>query len=302
MSDDRTGSATVGTRRGRAALVMAAATAGAVGSLLLLQLAVVRPAIEADLGARATAALRDAGYGGVSVSVAGRDLTASGTVTDGQGAEDVEAALATVPGARGIAVTGVQLLTAPIPAEDGVATDGVVTDGGDVAAVDLAAPATDANGTNVAGGVSAGPSDDRSAGLDDGATEQGVEGSRLLTSGFENAAQSPGLPALTFVEGSPTLTSDSDTALQVVADQVIADTTGRVFVIRTHTDSVGASAYNQWLSERRAAVVCDGMLALGVPAERLTITGVGESEPLVTPELTEADRATNRRVEIVPAA
>lgn len=288
-----TGAATPRPGRGRTALVLAAATASAVGLLLVLQLAVVRPALEADLGARATAAVRDAGYGGVSVSVTGRDLTASGTVTQGQGAADIEAALAAVPGARRVAVADVQLLTAPLPAQDGV-----VTSSADVAAVGL--ESSEGGVPSEAGGVTTGPRDGASATDADEADEQVVEGSRLLTPAFENATQSPGLPALAFVEGSPALTSDSDPALRAVADQILADTTGRVFVVRTHTDSVGASAYNQWLSERRASVVCDGLLALGVPEERLTITGVGESEPLVTPELTEADRATNRRVEIIP--
>lgn len=282
MSDDLATAAPTGPRtaRARAATLLALAVAVAVALLLILQLAVVRPALEAELGSRSAAALRDAGYGGVSVDVAGRDVTASGTVTGGQATEDVAAALAEVPGVRRVAVSDVQLLTAPLPADDGVVTAAAPLD-----AVDLetTAPA---------------PAEPAS----DGEPVESTEGSRLLTAGFQNASQSADLPALTFVDGSPTLTADSDAALQAVADQVIADTTGRVFVIRTHTDSVGDSAYNQWLSERRAMVVCNELLALGVPEERLTITGVGESEPLVSPEVTDADRATNRRVEIVPNA
>ena len=316
MSVDRTGTPTTTapppptsrTGKARTAAVLAAAAATAVAVLLLLQVAVVRPALEADLGERAGGALREAGYGGVRVSVDGRDLTASGTVSSGQAAADVETALARVAGVRGVTVRDVQLLTEP-----GLIGDGVVTAAGALDAVDLAdqtgfdRAGADASGVDAAGGSGAGTggAGPEPTGTEPTATEVSrapVEGSRLLTSGFEGVSQAPALPALTFVAGSPTLTSDSDAALEAVAAQVIADTTGRVFVIRTHTDSVGASAYNQWLSERRAMVVCDGLLALGVPEERLTITGVGESEPLINPEVTEDDRATNRRVEILPAA
>ena len=288
MSDD--GGATAGASsqrrkagRVRTVMVLGVATATAGALLLIVQVSVVLPAVEADLRTRATAALQDAGYGGVRVDVAGRDVTAAGTVSGDQAAADVEAALVAIPGVRTVAVTDVHLFATPPPADDGVVTSAALR-----AAVEPGDGADDAAGADpgaVPGAEAAGAT---------------VEGSRLLTSGFENATQAPALPALTFIEGSPTLTSDSDAALRAVADQVMADTTGRQFVIRTHTDSVGASAYNQWLSERRAAVVCDGLLALGVPAERLTITGVGESEPQVSPELTEADRATNRRVEILP--
>lgn len=69
------------------------------------------------------------------------------------------------------------------------------------------------------------------------------------------------------------------------------------FEIAGHTDSQGSDAYNQRLSERRAGAVFDQLVALGVPAERMTVVGYGESRPTSSNE-TESGRARNRRVEI----
>lgn len=64
-----------------------------------------------------------------------------------------------------------------------------------------------------------------------------------------------------------------------------------------HTDSVGSDAYNQGLSERRAASVVDYLFSQGVPADKLTSHGFGESKPLAD-NGTDEGRAQNRRVEI----
>jgi OOP family OmpA-OmpF porin len=62
-----------------------------------------------------------------------------------------------------------------------------------------------------------------------------------------------------------------------------------------HTDSVGNDAYNLALSERRANTVRDYLIKKGVPADRLTAKGYGETEP-VADNSTEEGRALNRRV------
>ncbi|MNY77910.1 Outer membrane porin F precursor [compost metagenome] len=64
-----------------------------------------------------------------------------------------------------------------------------------------------------------------------------------------------------------------------------------------HTDSVGSDAYNQGLSERRAASVVDYLIGQGVAAEKLSSQGFGESKP-IEDNGTDAGRAQNRRVEI----
>jgi len=65
-----------------------------------------------------------------------------------------------------------------------------------------------------------------------------------------------------------------------------------------HTDSTGSEAYNQSLSQRRAAAVLAELKRLGVPASRLQALGHGESEPRAS-NATAAGREQNRRVEIL---
>lgn len=65
-----------------------------------------------------------------------------------------------------------------------------------------------------------------------------------------------------------------------------------------HTDSTGSDAYNQTLSERRAESVASYLASRGVVRARMATRGFGESQLLVNPEVSEADRAANRRVEI----
>jgi OOP family OmpA-OmpF porin len=63
-----------------------------------------------------------------------------------------------------------------------------------------------------------------------------------------------------------------------------------------HTDSRGADAYNQKLSQRRANSVLKYLTDKGVAAERLKAVGYGEAKP-VADNKTEPGRAENRRVE-----
>ncbi|WP_294301737.1 OmpA family protein [uncultured Sphingomonas sp.] len=64
-----------------------------------------------------------------------------------------------------------------------------------------------------------------------------------------------------------------------------------------HTDSTGADAYNQTLSERRATAVADYLAGHGVNPARLGTRGFGETQPIAS-NATEDGRAANRRVEI----
>jgi outer membrane protein OmpA-like peptidoglycan-associated protein len=65
-----------------------------------------------------------------------------------------------------------------------------------------------------------------------------------------------------------------------------------------HTDSTGSDAYNQGLSERRAASVADYLAGRGVVRARMATLGYGESQLKCAPERSEADYQCNRRVEI----
>lgn len=64
-----------------------------------------------------------------------------------------------------------------------------------------------------------------------------------------------------------------------------------------HTCSIGTEAYNQKLSERRAAAVKAYLVSKGVSADLLKTSGQGESNPIVSND-TKANRSKNRRVEI----
>lgn len=64
-----------------------------------------------------------------------------------------------------------------------------------------------------------------------------------------------------------------------------------------HTDSRGTEEYNQELSEKRARSVAEYAAFTGVDAERMTIIGYGETDPVATNETAEGMQQ-NRRVEV----
>lgn len=64
-----------------------------------------------------------------------------------------------------------------------------------------------------------------------------------------------------------------------------------------HTDSTASDAYNQKLSEKRAAKVKSMLIEDGVEASRLTSEGMGEKMPIASNK-TKAGRAENRRIEV----
>ena len=72
---------------------------------------------------------------------------------------------------------------------------------------------------------------------------------------------------------------------------------GSSLTIEGHTDSTGASDYNQYLSERRAQAVRDFFASKGIPSASMTTVGYGETMPRVS-NTTPEGRAVNRRVDI----
>ncbi|NMT18717.1 OmpA family protein, partial [Vibrio parahaemolyticus] len=56
--------------------------------------------------------------------------------------------------------------------------------------------------------------------------------------------------------------------------------------------------YNKQLTEKRAKAVADEFQAKGIAAERMTVKGMGEANPVASNE-TRQGRQMNRRVEVV---
>jgi outer membrane protein OmpA-like peptidoglycan-associated protein len=99
---------------------------------------------------------------------------------------------------------------------------------------------------------------------------------------------------------SANLTSDARITLDrlgaALSDPRLADFS---FVIAGHTDAVGGDEFNQKLSERRAAVVRDYLIAqFKIDGGRLTAKGYGKSQLL---DPSRPEDGVNRRVQIINA-
>ncbi|MGB1557867.1 MAG: OmpA family protein [Oceanococcaceae bacterium] len=96
---------------------------------------------------------------------------------------------------------------------------------------------------------------------------------------------------------SASIRPDAQTTYAKIAD-VLKDYDKTVIHVVGHTDSTGSDAYNQGLSERRAASVANLLRSNGVLADRVLTEGRGEREPIAS----NADangRTRNRRVDVV---
>jgi len=91
--------------------------------------------------------------------------------------------------------------------------------------------------------------------------------------------------------------SASSTAMLDKAAKILKRKAGLKVEVVGHTDSQGDDVYNMGLSERRAQAVADYLVAHGVNADNLTVTGYGETQP-VADNGSDAGRADNRRVEL----
>jgi OOP family OmpA-OmpF porin len=92
-----------------------------------------------------------------------------------------------------------------------------------------------------------------------------------------------------------TLKPESDALISSVAD-ALGQCQGAVIEVQGHTDLTGNHAANQRLSEARANAVIAALVAKGVPKDRLTAAGFGETQPKIA-GITEDANAANRRIE-----
>lgn len=103
--------------------------------------------------------------------------------------------------------------------------------------------------------------------------------------------------SITFDTGSSIVQPEYVAEIAKVARSLNENPASTVLVVG-HTDNVGATDYNQALSERRAAAVAQILTSNGVAAARVGTAGRGYSQPVASND-TPGGRAQNRRVEII---
>jgi outer membrane protein OmpA-like peptidoglycan-associated protein len=104
------------------------------------------------------------------------------------------------------------------------------------------------------------------------------------------------LEGVNFDVGKSTLTPESETILNGVAESLVANDSIRVQVTG-HTDNTGSLALNRRLSRDRALSVRTYLISRGVAENRLTARGFGPDQPIASNKTADG-RAQNRRVEL----
>lgn len=118
---------------------------------------------------------------------------------------------------------------------------------------------------------------------------------RIINEGSQLRVVMP--EGLLFATDSATVQASIQNDLYAVADNLNRYPNSRIEVVG-HTDNTGSAAYNQDLSERRAAAVGAILRGAGVAGGRIVTYGRGESVPVAS-NLTPEGKAQNRRVEIL---
>ena len=101
--------------------------------------------------------------------------------------------------------------------------------------------------------------------------------------------------ALLFDFGKAELHPEAEPAMEKLA-QVLQKNLSLHFEIGGHTDNIGDEASNQLLSEQRAQIVYNALLAKNISANQISYKGYGKTRPVSSND-TETDRQKNRRVE-----
>ena len=105
------------------------------------------------------------------------------------------------------------------------------------------------------------------------------------------------LKDMVFATGQSELQPGAARTLDALAT-ALKDAPNRAVAVEGFTDSVGGDAFNQGLSERRAAAVRAALEQRGVDASRIVARGYGQQFPVAS-NSTAAGRQLNRRVEII---
>lgn len=99
-----------------------------------------------------------------------------------------------------------------------------------------------------------------------------------------------------FETGRWEILPESEYELAKVVDLLTKNPTLKI-ELGGHTDNVGRPEANQRLSEQRAKAVYDYLINKGIPSDRLSYKGYGETQPVATND-TDKGRRENRRTEI----
>jgi OOP family OmpA-OmpF porin len=105
------------------------------------------------------------------------------------------------------------------------------------------------------------------------------------------------LKTIGFASGSATIPAKSDDLLNKVQG-IVQGLNPESIVIQGHTDSVGSSATNEKLSQKRAEQVATYFEKNGVNKDMVKTEGYGDQKPLSSNK-TAAGRAENRRIDII---
>ena len=119
----------------------------------------------------------------------------------------------------------------------------------------------------------------------------------VISGDGEDAFVTPG--DVLFDTDSATLRPEAAAALAVIAEEIDEPVqAGARLRVEGHTDDRADDAHNLDLSLRRAQAVADWLVAnAGIPADRIVVTGLGESSPAY-PNDSDENRQRNRRVVI----
>ncbi|MBN1868761.1 OmpA family protein [Candidatus Sumerlaeota bacterium] len=99
-----------------------------------------------------------------------------------------------------------------------------------------------------------------------------------------------------FAKDSSTLTPQGVEKIGEIA-QVIREDTDTYAIVKGYASSEGSDQYNLRLSQSRADMIRNQLIAYQIDGTRIQAIGMGESDP-IGDNATEAGRAMNRRVEI----
>jgi outer membrane protein OmpA-like peptidoglycan-associated protein len=102
---------------------------------------------------------------------------------------------------------------------------------------------------------------------------------------------------LNFGKGEAELLAGTESELDAIA-QALKENPAALIRIEAFTNNVGNPTTNQELSENRAVIVKEELVAREIESERIEAVGRGEDAPLA-PNEAEQGRAINRRVELI---